>query len=82
MADDFSHFVSRGFGATRSAVAGHKLAALVALDSMAQAAGLVADESCKALLSREAGLLMQQAETVLKGPELDEVRARHIARFA
>ncbi|GGC33130.1 hypothetical protein GCM10011371_20660 [Novosphingobium marinum] len=76
--DDFDHFVARGFGATRSAIAASRLAALVTLDGLANAGRLIDDESRRATLLREAGLLLAQAEKSLTGPDLHEVRARHV----
>lgn len=80
--DDFGHFVKRGFGAVRPAVASNKLAALVALDSLDEAARQIDDASRKAQLRTEADLLLAQAEHALTGPELDEVRARYHALAA
>lgn len=76
--DDFDHFVARGFGAARSALAANRLAALVTFDAILSAARVIGDESRRALLAREADLLLAQSEKVLQGPDLDEVRARHV----
>ncbi|QIG52961.1 DUF2254 domain-containing protein [Altererythrobacter sp. BO-6] len=77
--DDFGHFVNRGFGAVRMALASSKIAALVALDSIRDAANQINDPGRIALLAREGGLLMNQAEVTLGGPDLQEVRMRHAA---
>lgn len=79
LADDFAHFLERGFGAARVALASSKIASLVALDSIRDAAAQINDASRIALLAREGDLLMEQAEVSLKGPDLQEVRARHAA---
>ncbi|MCB2074904.1 MAG: DUF2254 domain-containing protein [Novosphingobium sp.] len=75
--DDFDHFVGRGFGAARTALAANRLAALVTFDAILSAARVIDDESRRGLLEREAGLLLEQAEKALCGPDLEEVRARH-----
>ena len=75
--DDFDHFVARGFGAVRVALANSKIAALVAFDTMRDAALQIDDAGRAALLVREGKLLMEQAEIALSGPDLEEVRARH-----
>lgn len=77
--DDFDHFLERGFGAVRSAVSSNRLSALVALDTLAGVALSLDDETRKAHLVREAARLVEQAETTLKGPDIQEVRARHIS---
>lgn len=79
--DDFSHFVDRGFGAARSAIAANRLAALVTLDTIASAVETIESAERRALLVREGALLLEQAQYCLEGPDLDEVRARH-ALFA
>lgn len=78
LADDFGHFVNRGFGAVRVALASSKIASLVALDSIRDAAIQINDASRIALLAREGDLLVEQAELALGGPDLQEVRARHV----
>ncbi|MCB2061499.1 MAG: DUF2254 domain-containing protein, partial [Novosphingobium sp.] len=77
--DDFAHFVGRGFGAARSALAANRLAALVTFDAILSAVQVIDDESRRALLEREADLLLAQSEKALQGPDLDEVRARHVS---
>ncbi|MCB2047618.1 MAG: DUF2254 domain-containing protein [Novosphingobium sp.] len=80
--DDFAHFLKRGFGMARGAVASSKPAALVCLDTLAEVARLLPDRTRAALVEREAALLLTQSQIALAGPELDEVRARHALRFA
>jgi len=76
--DDFAHFVARGFGAVRSAVATNRQAALVMLDALLHAARTLDDETRQALLRREGDRLLEQARLMLKGPDLEEVEARHV----
>ena len=77
LADGFGHFLARGFGAARSGVASSRLATLVALDTLGNAAQAIFDDERRALLLREGVLLLAQAESALHGPDLDEVRTRH-----
>ncbi|MCB2078834.1 MAG: DUF2254 domain-containing protein [Novosphingobium sp.] len=77
--DDFAHFLARGFGAARSAIASSRLAALVTFDALVSVGLTLEDESRLALVVREADLFLAQAEKALTGPDLDEVRARHAA---
>lgn len=79
--DDFAHFLARGFGSARGSVATDRLASLVALDTLGQAAATIPDQGRRAQLLREGGLLMAQARLNLAGPDLAEVEARH-ADFA
>ena len=76
--DDFAHFVARGFGAVRSSVATSRLASLVMLDALLHAARTIDDERRQALLRREGDRLLEQAQLALKGPDLQEVEARHV----
>lgn len=75
--DEFDHFVGRGFGAARSALASSKIAALVAFQAIYDAAARLDDAGRVAMLAREGDLLMAQAELAQDGPDLDEVRAGH-----
>ena len=77
LCDDFDHFIRRGFGAMRIGIANSKIATLVALDAMREAVGQIDDASRVKLLVDEGDLLMAQVEAGMKGPELQEVRARH-----
>lgn len=76
--DDFSHYVARGFGAVRGAVASNRIAALVMLDTLVNASVSLDDETRKAVLRREAGRLMEQAREAMCGPDLQEVEARFV----
>lgn len=76
---DFAHFLERGFAAARGALASNRLSALVALETLAQAAGQVRGHHRRALIAREVQLLAQQAEDHLTGPDIADVRQRHEA---
>lgn len=78
--DDFAHYVSRGFGAIRSAVADSPIAAEVMLDTLANAAIPVQDERRRALLKDQAEKLAGQARLSLVGPDLDRFE-RHVSTF-
>ncbi|UBS33234.1 DUF2254 domain-containing protein [Altererythrobacter sp. N1] len=82
--DGFAHFVRRGFGAVRSAVATSPRASLVMFDVLANAASTIDEEYRVDLLRGEAALLLEQARTALQGPDLQDVEDRHAdfrARF-
>ncbi|WP_121117466.1 DUF2254 domain-containing protein [Croceibacterium ferulae] len=81
LADDFAHYLARGFGIMRSAVATSRPAALVMLDSLRHAAGAIDDEHRAKLLEQEGERLLEQARLALDGPDLQELEARH-ALFA
>jgi len=74
--DGFDHFLERGFGAARSALASNRMAALVALDSLAAAIRSVGGDVRRSALRHEATRLVEQAECALDGPDLQDVRAR------
>ena len=78
--DDYAHYVSRGLGAIRSAVASSPIAAEVMLDTLANAAMPISDEQRRALLKDQAEKLAEQARLVLVGPDLDRFE-RHMAAF-
>ncbi len=75
--DDFAHYLKRGFGSMRSAVASNPNAALVMLDVVSDAATPIKNEKrCQAL--REQGrLLIEQVRETLKGPDLNAVEDRY-----
>ena len=79
--DDFDHYVSRGFGAIRSAVASSPIAAEVMLDTLANAAVPIGDEARQALLKDQAEKLADQARLILVGPDLDQFE-RHVSEFS
>ncbi|GAA4050900.1 DUF2254 domain-containing protein [Parerythrobacter jejuensis] len=75
--DDFDHFVARGFGAMRSALATSPTAARVAFDCIANAATTLDDEARLRTLTVEAEQLARQARECLSGPDLEMVEARY-----
>jgi uncharacterized membrane protein len=75
----FADYIRRGFGSMRSGVATSPLATMVALETMANAAQVINDETRRADLMREAALLFEQAGTALVGPDLVMVEARYRA---
>ena len=77
--DDFGHYLQRGFGSMRSAVATSPTAALVMLDSLRDAAAPIDSKARRALLRQQGKLLLEQARLALAGPDLDDVEQRHAA---
>ncbi|BBC72102.1 conserved hypothetical protein [Altererythrobacter sp. B11] len=77
--DGFDHFVERGFGAMRGAVAGNRIAALVMLDCLRNSAVPIVQQSRRDLLRREGERMFEQAQLALKGPDFADVEARYIA---
>ena len=80
MADDFSHYVRRGFGTIRSAVATSPPAATVMLDSLESAAATMTDSERHKAVRDEAEQLVRQARAILVGPDLEQIEA-HYALF-
>ncbi len=78
--DDFQHYVDRGFGAIRSAVASSPIASEVMLDTLANAATPIEDETRQAILRTEGKRLAEQARLVLVGPDLERFET-HLATF-
>ena len=76
MADDFSHYLGRGFGTMRSAAATSPPAATVMFDSLESAAATITDPVRHKNIRDEADQLMRQAKTCLTGPDLEQVEAR------
>ena len=76
--DDFAHYLRRGFGAMRSAVATSHTASLVMFDTLREAAAPVSDDSRRRLLRQQGDLLIEQIRTNLKGPDLHEAEARYV----
>ncbi len=74
--DDFKHFVQRGFGGIRSAVATSPIATKIMLDTLRNAALTIEGEKRRELLLGEAAQLREQARLALKGPDLREVEDR------
>ncbi|WP_120076992.1 DUF2254 domain-containing protein [Aurantiacibacter odishensis] len=75
-ADDFKHFVQRGFGAIRSAVASSPIASKIMLDTLRNAALTIEGEERRELLLGEAAQLREQARLALEGPDRREVEDR------
>ncbi|MGI8944365.1 MAG: DUF2254 domain-containing protein [Qipengyuania sp.] len=75
--EDYRHYVARGFGALRSAVATSPTAAQVAFDTLFNAAATLDDESRRAVLRTEGEQLMRQTREALKGPDLEQVEASY-----
>ena len=76
MADDFSHYLGRGFGTIRSAAATSPPAATVMFDSLESAAVTITDPVRHKNIRDEADQLMRQAKASLPGPDLEQVEAR------
>ncbi|QFT76885.1 DUF2254 domain-containing protein [Erythrobacter sp. THAF29] len=77
LADSFEHYVGRGFGSIRSAVAASPNTARVMLEVLANAARTMPHETRRNLLREEGRLLLEQAEAKLTGPDIERVRERY-----
>lgn len=77
--DDFAHYLRRGFGAIRSAVATSPIASKVMLDALRQVAQTIESQSRMDLLFAEGTRLRDQAREGLAGPGLIEVEDRYRA---
>lgn len=75
-ADDFRHFVQRGFGAIRSAVATSPIASKIMLDTLRNTAITIEGDKRRELLLGEAAQLREQARIALEGPDRREVEDR------
>ncbi|WAT19208.1 DUF2254 domain-containing protein [Aurantiacibacter sp. MUD11] len=75
--DDFAHYVRRGFGAIRSAVATSPIAAKIMLETLRNAAATITAPQRRLLLLEEAKYLLQQSRLALSGPDLREVEERY-----
>lgn len=75
----FPEYVSRGFGSMRNGAATSPVAAMVALETIANTARVLDDETRRTDLMREAQMLFEQAQTALVGPDLAMVEARYRA---
>jgi uncharacterized membrane protein len=75
--DDFEHFLRRGFGCARSAVATNPIAAAKCLDTLQSVGARCMSDDRRRLLVDEIDQLMRQAETALTGPSIEEVRAQY-----
>ena len=77
LADDFRHYVARGFGTIRSAVATSPAAACVMFDTLESSATTISDPIRHKVIRDEAYQLMRQASAKLVGPDLEQVEARY-----
>lgn len=75
--DGFAHYVERGFGRVRGAVAASAPATLVAFDTIRNAALPIASAPRRMLLKAAGDRLAEQARLALAGPDLDDVEARY-----
>ncbi len=80
--DDFAHYLRRGFGGIRSAVATSPIATKVMLEVLQNAASAMASDKRRALLLDEAKRLHEQAGHHLSGPDKREVDERFEVLFA
>jgi uncharacterized membrane protein len=69
--DDFEHYVRRGFGSIRSAVATSPIASEVMLDTLSKAAIPIKHEGRQKTIKAEAEHLARQARLSLAGPDLE-----------
>ncbi|GAB5348215.1 DUF2254 domain-containing protein [Alteriqipengyuania sp. 357] len=77
MADDFHHYLARGFGTIRNGVATSPTAASVMFDTLENAAAVIEDPVRLKNVRDEAAQLMRQAQANLAGPDLELVEARY-----
>lgn len=77
MADDFRHYLARGFGTIRNGVATSPAAASVMLETLEGAATTIEDPVRHKALRDEAHQLMRQANANLTGPDIEQVEARY-----
>ncbi|MDT0575770.1 DUF2254 domain-containing protein [Croceicoccus sp. F390] len=75
---DFAGYVAAGFGASRSAVATSRKAALTMYDALENAARALNSRDRVEVLLSEGHALMAQTKDSLTGPDLVEVRARYL----
>lgn len=76
VADDFAHYVKRGFGAIRSGVASAPIAAEVMFDTLRNTAAPITQPARRELLREEGRLLAAQARDHLSGPALADLEKR------
>ncbi|TMM47359.1 DUF2254 domain-containing protein [Qipengyuania marisflavi] len=78
MPDTFAHFLNRGFGTMRGAIATSPTASLIMFDALRTAAAPIEDEGRVAMLRAEGERLLDQARHELAGPDLGEVEDRYL----
>lgn len=76
LADDFAHFLDRGFGALRNSAAASPIAGTMVLESLATVRRAAGTEARADAVRAEAGRFLAQAERALDGPALEELRER------
>jgi uncharacterized membrane protein len=74
--DDFRHYVQRGFGAIRSAVATNPIASKVMLETLCNVATTLQSVARREVLLEEARRLREQALIALDGPDKREVEGQ------
>ncbi len=75
--DDFAHYLARGFGAMRSAIATSPMATMVMFDCLRNAAALIERKEHIALLCEEGERLIQQTRFALNGPDAKRAEERY-----
>ncbi|MEM7687403.1 MAG: DUF2254 domain-containing protein [Pseudomonadota bacterium] len=75
--DGLSHYLERGFGTMRGAVATNATAALVMLDALGNACKPVKDEERRGLFRDQGRSLIEQVREALTGPDLKQVEERY-----
>ena len=78
--DDFAHYVKRGFGSIRSAVATSPIAAEVMLDVISNAATPINHQDRQEQLREEGRRLAEQARLIMIGPDLERFE-KHMSAF-
>ncbi len=77
LADDFTHFLARGFGGIRASAAGSPLAAKNFLDCLFASATASSSQLRRDAIATEGTLLLNQARETLAGPALAELEIRY-----
>lgn len=77
LADDFAHFLSRGFGGIRSSAAESPLAAINFLDCLFASATAASSQPRRNAIAHEGAQLLAQARIALSGPSLDDLETRY-----
>ncbi len=80
LADDFPHYLKRGFGSLRSAVASAPIAAEVMLDALSNAATAIDSYERQVQLREQGEMLANQVREVLVGPDLTQFE-KHFKQF-
>lgn len=76
-ADDFDHYVERGFGSIRSAAAAHATAAKTMLEAIENAALPIQNPQRRGALRKEADALLAQARETLAEADLAALETRY-----